>query len=205
MAGLFITFEGIEGCGKSTQVGLLADWFNRQRYNDVVVTREPGGTAIGDNLRNLLLDPDFKEMTAATETLMYAASRAQLVSQVIRPALQSEKVVICDRYIDSTLAYQVWGRGLDFQTVVSINEWATGGLIPDLTFLLRVSAELGLGRAIGREPDRLEQESLHFHRLVEAGYEELAVKYIERFVLIDARDPISEVHKHVVAAIKRLG
>ncbi|MDP1808632.1 MAG: dTMP kinase [Actinomycetota bacterium] len=201
MAGRFITFEGIEGCGKSTQVELARNWFQRQ-HREVVVTREPGGTAIGDKVREILLDPELKEMVPRAEALLYSASRAQLITQVIKPALDAGKTVLCDRYIDSSLAYQVFARGLDFQTVISINEWATDGLMPDLTFLFRISAELGLGRAIGRQADRLEQEGLHFHRMVEAGYEDLAVKYAERFVLIDGRDPVEQIHKQVVEAIR---
>lgn len=201
MAGRFITFEGIEGCGKSTQVELARNWFQRQ-HREVVVTREPGGTAIGDKVREILLDPELKEMVPRAEALLYSASRAQLITQVIKPALDAGKTVLCDRYIDSSLAYQVFARGLDFQTVISINEWATDGLMPDLTFLFRISAELGLGRAIGRQADRLEQEGLRFHRMVEAGYEDLAVKYAERFVLIDGRDPVEQIHKQVVEAIR---
>jgi len=201
VAGLFITFEGIEGCGKSTQVELARNWFQRQ-HRDVVATREPGGTVVGDKVRELLLDPKLKEMTPRAEALLYAASRAQLVTEVVKPALDAGRTVLCDRYIDSSLAYQVYARGLDFQAVISVNEWAAGGLMPDLTFLFRISAELGLGRTVGREADRLEQEGLQFHRLVEAGYEDLAVKYAERFVLIDGRDPVAQIHKQVVEAVR---
>lgn len=203
MAGHFLTFEGIEGCGKTTQVELLRNWFARQ-HREAVVTREPGGTAIGDKVREILLDPNLSEMVPRTEALLYAASRAQLVELVIKPALEAGKTVLCDRYIDSSLAYQVYARGLDFQTIISINEWASGGLMPDLTFLFRISAELGLGRAVGRRPDRLEQESLQFHQRVEAGYEDLAVKYAERFVLIDGRDPVEHIHKQVVEAVRAI-
>lgn len=203
MAGRFITFEGIEGCGKSTQVELARNWFQRQ-HRDVVATREPGGTVVGDKVRELLLDPELKEMAPRAEALLYAASRAQLITQVIKPALDAGKTVLSDRYIDSSLAYQVYARGLNFQAVISVNEWATGGLMPDLTFLFRISAELGLGRTVGRQADRLEQEGLQFHRLVEAGYEDLAVKYAERFVLIDGRDPVEYIHKQVIEAVRTI-
>lgn len=203
MAGRFITFEGIEGCGKSTQVRLAQNWLQRQ-HRSVVAVREPGGTVVGDRVRDILLDPELKEMTPRAEALLYSASRAQLVEQVLKPSLEAGKTVLCDRYIDSSLAYQSFARGLDFQTIVTINEWAAGGLMPDLTFLFRITAELGLGRAVGRAPDRLEQESLDFHRLVEAGYEDLAVKYAERFVLIDGRDPVEEIHKQVVEAVRAI-
>lgn len=203
MAGLFITFEGVEGCGKTTQIGLLENWLLKHRRT-VVKVHEPGGTKVGDRLRRILLDPDLKGMMPSSEALLYAASRAQLVNDVIDPGLKAGQVVLCDRYIDSTLAYQVYARGLDSQTVMSINQWATGGLMPDLTFLLRLPAELSLGRTVGRDLDRLEQEGLHFHQRVEAGYENLAVKYAERFVTIDGRDPVDEVHRHVVAAVQKL-
>ncbi len=203
MAGLFLTFEGVEGAGKTTQIDLLQHWFLKRR-RDCVKTHEPGGTPVSDRLRAVLLDPELAGMFPISEALLYAASRAQLVNDVIRPALKSERVVICDRYIDSTLAYQVYGRGLDYQTVMSVNQWATDGLLPDLTFLLRMPAELGLARTVGRELDRLEQESLQFHKMVEAGFEDLAVKFAERFVLIDGRAPVEEVHRQVVAAIEPL-
>ncbi len=201
MAGIFITFEGIEGCGKSTQVKLLNNWLLRQ-HRQVLTTREPGGTPIGDRLREIILDPELKEMTSVTEALLYSASRAQSVAEVIKPALDEGKIVLCDRYLDSSLAYQVHGRSLNFQTVVSVNEWATGGLMPDLTFLFRISAELGLGRVMERGRDRLELEPLHFHRMVEAGYEDLAVKYDERFSVIDGRDPVDHIHNQVVDTLR---
>ena len=182
---------------------MIHNWFLRQ-HRQVVTTREPGGTAIGDKLREILLDPELKEMTPVTEALLYSASRAQIMSETIKPALESGQTVLCDRFLDSSLAYQSYGRGLDFQTVLSINEWAMDGIMPDLTFLFRISAELGLGRTVERNPDRLEQESLDFHRMVEAGYEELAVKYAERFVLIDGRDPIDRIHQQVIDAVRKL-
>lgn len=182
---------------------MIHNWFLRQ-HRQVVVTREPGGTAIGDKLREILLDPELKEMTPVTEALLYSASRAQLMNETIKPALESGRTVLCDRFIDSSLAYQSYGRGLDFQTVLSTNEWAMDGKMPDLTFLFRISAELGLGRTVERNPDRLEQESLDFHRMVEAGYEDLAVKYAERFVLIDGRDPIDRIHQQVIDAVRKL-
>ncbi len=203
MAGHFITFEGVEGCGKSTQVKMIHNWFLRQ-HRQVVMIREPGDTAIGDKLREILLDPELKEMTPVTEALLYSASRAQLINETIKPALESGHTVLCDRFLDSSLAYQSYGRGLDFQTVLSINEWAMDGIMPDLTFLFRISAELGLGRTVERNRDRLEQESLDFHRMVEAGYEDLAVKYAERFVLIDGRDPIDRIHQQVIDAVRKL-
>ncbi len=203
MAGLFITFEGVEGCGKTTQINLLENWLLKRRRFPLK-THEPGGTPVGDRLRTLLLDPELKGMVPISEALLYIASRAQLVNDVIRPGIEADRVVVSDRYVDSTLAYQVYARGLDFQTVVSVNNWATGGLLPDLTILLRMPAELGLARTVDRELDRLEQESLQFHKMVEAGFEDLAVKFAERFVLIDGRDPVDEVHRRVIAAVEPL-
>jgi dTMP kinase len=203
VAGLFITFEGVEGCGKSTQIDLLEIWLRGQGRSSVKV-HEPGGTDVGDRLRQVLLDPELESMMPTSEALLYLASRAQLVNEVIKPGLEADRVVLCDRYVDSTLAYQVFARGLDLMTVMSINDWVTEGLLPDLTIYLRIPAELSLKRTIGRDLDRLEQEGLDFHRLVEAGYEELAVKFAERFVLIDGLEPIDEVHRHVVAAIQKL-
>ena len=203
MAGLFITFEGVEGCGKTTQINLLENWLLKKRRSPLK-TFDPGGTPVGDRLRTLLLDPELKGMVPISEALIYAASRAQLVHDVIQPGLEAGRVVVSDRYVDSTLAYQVYGRGLDFQTVMSVNHWATGGLLPDLTIFLRMPAELGLARTVDRELDRLEQESLQFHKLVEAGFEDLAVKFAERFLLIDGRDPVDEVHHRVIAAITPL-
>lgn len=203
MAGLFITFEGVEGCGKTTQINLLENWLLKRRRSPLK-THEPGGTPISERLRAVLLDPESKGMVPISEALLYAASRAQHVNDVIRPGLEAGRVVVCDRYVDSSLAYQAYARGLDFQTVMSVNQWATGGLLPDLTILLRVPAETGLGRTVGRELDRLEQESLQFHKMVEAGFEDLAVRFAERFVLIDGRDPVDEVHRRVIAAVDRV-
>ncbi len=203
MAGLFITFEGVEGCGKTTQINLLENWLLKRRRSPLK-TLEPGGTPVGERVRSVLLDPELKGMVPISEALLYAASRAQHVNDVIRPGLEAGRVVVCDRYVDSSLAYQAYARGLDFQTVMSVNQWATGGLLPDLTILLRVPAETGLGRTVGRELDRLEQESLQFHKMVEAGFEDLAVRFAERFVIIDGRDPVDEVHRRVIAAVDRV-
>lgn len=200
---LFISFEGVEGCGKSTQAQLLADWFKQQSL-PVVLLHEPGSTSLGSALRAALLDSGLK-ITPKAEVLLYAASRAQLVAEVIRKALQQGENVICDRYLDSSLAYQVYGRRLDFQEVLSINEWATERLLPDLTFFLRLPVEVGLARVKSRHLplDRLESEADAFHKRVEAGYEELAVKYSERYYTVAAEAPVETIFQQIVKVVKQ--
>jgi dTMP kinase len=200
---LFISFEGVEGCGKSTQAQLLADWFKQQSL-PVVLLHEPGSTPLGTALRTVLLDSELK-ITPKAEALLYAASRAQLVAEVISKALQQGKNVICDRYLDSSLAYQVYGRGLSFQEVLSVNEWATERLLPDLTFFLRLPVEVGLARVKSRRLplDRLESEADAFHKRVEAGYEELAVKYSERYYTVAADAPVETVFQQIVQVVKQ--
>lgn len=199
---LFISFEGVEGCGKTTQARLLANWFEEHSL-PVVLLREPGGTPLGNAIRDLLLSHDFK-INPKAEALLYAAGRAQLTQEVISKALREGSHVISDRYLDSSLAYQVYGRGLNFQEVLSVNEWATNRLLPDLTFLLRLPAEVGLARVKGRPLplDRLESETVIFHQRVEAGYEELAVKYSERYYVIESQASIKSVFKEIVKIVK---
>lgn len=199
MKNLFITFEGGEGSGKTTQIQLLAGHLRREG-RQVLFTREPGGTRIGDPIRELLLDPALTEMDDRTEALLYAASRAQLVSEVIRPALSQGKIVISDRYIDSSLAYQVFARGLDRRLILDINTWATGGLIPELTFLLKMPAQSGLFRVTG-EADRIEREEVAFHEKVESGYERLAAEYPDRFRVIEANNDIELVHARIAEIV----
>lgn len=193
---MFITLEGPEGSGKTTQARLLAEWL-RERGHEVVLVREPGGTPIGDQIRAVLHDPANTAMAPWTEVFLYAASRAQLVSEVIRPALEAGKVVLCDRYADSTLAYQGYGRGLDLETLRGIIALATGGLTPDLTLYLDIAPEEGLARRRtgGEELNRLDQETLEFHRRVRAGYLELASQEPQRWVVVDAREPIEVVQE----------
>ncbi|MBN1954190.1 MAG: dTMP kinase [Anaerolineae bacterium] len=195
---MLITFEGPEGSGKTTQAHLLAEYLQRQG-EQVVLTREPGGTPIGDLVRDILHDPLHKDMQAWTEVMLYSASRAQLVAQVIRPALAAGKQVICDRYYDSTLAYQGYGRGLDLAALVSITQLATGGLAPDLTLCLDIAAERGLQRRLlgGGEWNRMDQEALAFHRRVRAGYLELAGLEPARWIVVDADRSAGEVQEMV--------
>jgi dTMP kinase len=196
----FVVFEGGEGAGKSTQIHSFVEWL-RSRGEDVVVTREPGGTEIGARIRAILLDPDSRTMDARTEALLYAADRAQHVAQVIKPALQAGKIVVSDRFLDSSLAYQGLARGLGLDEVYEISRWAIDGALPDLVLWLRVDPEVGL-RRLNETPDRMEAEEGDFHDRVAAAYLELSERFPERFVVLDATKPPAEVHKDVVAAFE---
>ncbi|HZB01714.1 MAG TPA: dTMP kinase, partial [Actinomycetota bacterium] len=199
--GFFIAFEGVEGSGKGTQIQMAAEHLRREGY-DVLLTREPGGTELGERLRNLLLDPDTGAVDARTEALLFAASRAQTVHSVIRPALAEGKVVICDRYVDSSLAYQGWGRGLGEQDILTLNVWATQGLFPDLVILLHLEPERGLLRST-EAPDRMELEGQDFHAKVADAYLKIAEEHPERFVVIDADRAPAEVADQVREALDR--
>jgi len=195
---VFIAFEGGEGAGKSTQVRRLADAL-AARGLDVRTTREPGGTPAGRRIRELLLDRASDGLSPRAEALLYAADRAEHVAAVIRPALAGGAVVITDRYVDSSLAYQGAGRTLAIADVARLSEWATEGLVPDLTVVLDLDPEVGLARA--GDPDRLEAEPLDFHRRVRQGFLDLAAAAPARYAVIDAsRDP-DEVFADVAAAV----
>lgn len=203
---MFITFEGPEGSGKTSQIVALAAFLSEQGYQ-VLATREPGGTRIGDQVRACLHDVTNTEMTAATEMLLYSASRAQLVAEVIRPKLAAGYIVLCDRFVDSTLAYQGYGRGLDLQALNLISRFATGDLIPDLTILLDISVESGLARRLAndQEMNRLDLEQITFHQRVRAGYHELLALEPERWVAVDADRPFAEVQQELqTILLKRL-
>ncbi len=200
---MFITFEGPDGSGKTTQIRLLAEWL-REQGCEVVLTREPGGTEIGDQIRAVLHDPYNTAMSARAEILLYSASRAQHVAQLIRPSLAADKIVISDRYYDSTLAYQGYGRGLDLKMLRAITAFATGGLAPDLTLYLDVTPEEGLQRRRlgGDEWNRLDAEALEFHQRVRAGYLELVKQETERWAVIDAARSVEEVQIDVKAQVQ---
>lgn len=198
--GYFVVFEGGEGAGKSTQMQAFVRWLEAQG-EDVVVTREPGGTSIGHRIRAVLLDPEVSGMDPRTEALLYAADRAQHVADVIRPALDRGKVVVSDRFVDSSLAYQGIARGLGLEEIYKISEWATSRTIPDLVVYLKIDPKAGLARVPGQK-DRLEREAAEFHERVGDAYATLAKRYRARFVVIDASAPPEEVHRQVVEAYR---
>ena len=203
MSGLFITLEGGDGAGKTTQSRLLASWLEA-RGLEAVQTREPGGTRLGAEIRSLLLHggDDIGDVDPRAEALLYAADRAQHIAKVVRPALERGAVVVQDRYIDSSLAYQGAGRVLDGADVRRISEWATGGLWPALTVLLDVDPETGAERRAerGGTADRLEAEAREFHEAVREGFRALAREDRDRFLVIDASLPVEEIHARIVAA-----
>jgi dTMP kinase len=203
---MFITFEGIDGCGKTTQFRMLAQWL-RDRGKDVVETVEPGGTEIGRQIRKILLDPASAGMQPRTELLLYFASRAQNVEQVIRPALDSGKIVLCDRFTDSTLVYQGCGRGLDTNVVRDLDRIACRGLKPDVTLLIDIDAETSLMRAkrrnerVGLAESRIDEEGAAFHQRVRQGYLALAKAEPDRIVVIDGAAGIGEVGQRIREAL----
>ncbi len=209
MRGFFVTLEGPDGAGKGTQGALLRDHLRRSGL-EVLYTREPGGTAIGERIRQVLLDDAHGEMAPETEMLLFAASRAQFVREVVRPALARGVTVLSERYLDASLAYQGYGRGLDVALVRRVNEVATAGLLPDLTLLLDLDPAEGLGRVRAADRgdaaggDRLERETLAFHQRVRAGFLQLARESPKRFVVIDAQSDVAGVHRQVVGAVERL-
>jgi dTMP kinase len=202
MPGLFVTFEGGEGSGKTTQLKALLTHL-RSLHVDAVQTRDPGGTTIGNQVRELLLNAENVQMSPMTELLLYEASRAQLVQEIIRPSLAAGRIVLCDRFTDSTVAYQGHGRGLDLDLIERLNTVAADGLRPDLTFLLDLDPEMGLARASERlaQPrqrhDRLEGEVLEFHQRVRTGYRTLAAREPERVVVLDATLGILDIEARI--------
>ncbi len=200
----FITFEGGEGSGKSTVMKDVATRLEKEGYK-LVLTREPGGTPIAEEIRNVILDKANTKMDPRTEALLYAASRRQHLVEKIWPALERGEIVLCDRYLDSSLAYQGGARGLGVDEVLSINMFATEGEYPDLTLLFDLEPEEGLKRIEknkGREVNRLDLEKLEFHKKVRDNFHALAKKYSTRYIIIDASKPLSEVEDEVYKIIK---
>ena len=200
----FITFEGGEGCGKSTVLKAIKERLESEGVS-VVLTREPGGTPIAEQIRNVILDKGNTAMDGRTEALLYAASRRQHLVEKIWPALQEGKTVLCDRYLDSSLAYQGGARGLGIDEVLSINLFATEGTYPDLTLLFDLEPEQGLARIAAnqnREVNRLDLEKLDFHHQVRNNFLALAKRYPERYVIIDASQPLADVIEDAYKAIK---
>ncbi len=206
--GFFISFEGPEGGGKSTQIDRLASTLAERGYN-VWTTREPGGTRVGEMVRSILLGPNVSQLSPWAEALLFTAARAQLVEEVIRPRLERGEVVMTDRYADSTLAYQGFGRGLDLDRLRQLQRDATGGLEPGLTLLLNLPIETGLARIPPRAQDRLDRETTSFHRRVHEGYRMLAAADPERWRDVDASgDPArvaDSILAHVTEALQRAG
>ena len=193
MTGTFITVEGPDGAGKTTQLQLLADRLTAEGY-EIVMTREPGGTRIGNEIRSLILNPDFQELDEMTEILLYAASRAQHVNELIRPALAAGKIVLCDRFIDASIAYQGYGLGYAIEQVRSINQQATNHLTPDRTYLFDLTVSESKQRMMDRGAlDRIEQRDDAFRQRVYDGFMTLAVQEPERIQLVDANQSIESL------------
>ena len=200
--GLFLTIEGPEGSGKSTQIGFITEFLQSRGY-ETVLTREPGGTQIGEKIRDIILDKENREMDSMTETMLYAASRAQHVAQIIKPALEAGKAVICDRFVDSSIAYQGYGRKLG-DSVTYINEYAIMGCVPDITFLMKIPPDRSMDRITSGSRDRLELEKMEFHRRVYEGYMELEKLYPARITGIDAGRSIEEIKEEIHKHLERL-
>ncbi|MBW4689128.1 MAG: dTMP kinase [Komarekiella atlantica HA4396-MV6] len=197
MGGKLIVFEGVEGCGKTSQMQLCGQWLESLGIS-VILTREPGGTKLGSHLRSLLLESE-NTVAEVTELLLYAADRAQHVEQELKPSLAAGKYILCDRYTDSTIAYQGYGRGLNFKLIHQLNDIATAGLESDLTIWLDIDVELGLSRKRKDEAklDRIEQETIAFHRRVQQGYAELAASNPSRIVRVDGSLSKETVHQMI--------
>lgn len=197
--GLFITFEGADGCGKTTQMKLLAEYLQKNGH-EVVITREPGGKGLGEKVREILLNYDG-EVSDRCESFLFLADRAQNIDIIVNPAVDAGKIVLCDRHIDSTVAYQGYGRGLDIERINMLNNLATNGRKPDLTFIFDIDVETSMQR-VGKEKDRMESAGKEFHNRVRFGYLELAKQEPNRIKVIDATKSIEEIHACVIDIIK---
>ena len=195
MQGLFITFEGPDGCGKTTQMKLLAEYF-KKKGKEVVLTREPGGKGLGEKVREILLNYDG-EVSDRCESFLFLADRAQNIDIIVNPAVKEGKIVLCVRHIDSTVAYQGYGRGLNIDRINMLNNLATNGKKPDLTLVFDVDVETSMKR-VGKEKDRMESAGIDFHNRVRKGYLELAKQEPKRIKVLDATKSIEEIHKDVI-------
>lgn len=203
MEGIFITMEGPDGSGKTTQIEMLKTYLESKGY-DIVITREPGGTVISEAIRAIILNKDYQEMSHMTELLLYASARAQLVNQVIKPALAEGKAVICDRFVESSAVYQGIGRGLGVSTVYEVNNYALGDVKPKLTIFMDLDADEGIRRKENQtELDRMEMEDLSFHKRVVEGYRQLAQLYPDRIFPVDATLPIEKIHSIIVEEVEK--
>ena len=204
MKGIFISMEGPDGSGKSTQIELLKNYLS-ENGKECIITREPGGTRISEAVREIILNKEYKEMDYMTELLLYASARAQLVSEVILPALEEGKCVISDRFVDSSAVYQGIARGLGVETVYEINKYATRGRFPDKTFLLDLPAEVGIARKKNQaELDRLESEKIDFHIKVAEGYRQMVERDSDRIIRLDATESVEVIHSKIKMEIDKL-
>ncbi|MBS1513446.1 MAG: dTMP kinase [Bacteroidetes bacterium] len=201
---MFITFEGIDLCGKSTQARMLVEYL-QSRKKKVIYVREPGGTKISEKIRHLLLDKDHVEMEYVTEFLLFSASRYQLTNEIIIPRLKKKFVVICDRYFDSSTAYQGFGGKIDVKDIKSVNKFATSGLKPDITFLLNITPQESFRRKkiMNKAGDRIEEKTLSYYKKVVDGYMRIASSEKKRFKVIDGTKNVNDIHQYIVSVINR--
>lgn len=192
--GLFITFEGIDGCGKTTQLNLLADFLKEKGF-DVIVTREPGSKGLGEKIREILLNYDG-EVSPNCESFLFLADRAQHIDIIVKPSIEAGKIVLCDRHTDSTIAYQGYGRGINLEKIKMLNNIATSGVMPDLTFVFDIDIETAQSR-VGKNKDRLESAGAEFHNKVRKGYLEIAKREPERVKVINSNDSIENIFKQI--------
>ena len=192
--GLFITFEGADGCGKTTQLNLLAQYLKEQGQ-EVVITREPGGKGLGERVREILLNYDG-DVSPNCEAFLFLADRAQNIDLLVKPAMDASKVVLCDRHTDSTIAYQGYGRGVDLERAKMLNKIATSGLVPDLTYVFDIDVETSMSR-VGKNKDRMESAGVEFHEKVRNGYLEIAKEEPQRVIVINSKDSIENIFEHV--------
>jgi len=203
--GLFITLEGPEGAGKTTIIDMLLNYYQEQEKK-IIKTREPGGIPISEKIRSIILDPKHTEMDARTEALLYAAARRQHLVEKVIPALQSGAIILCDRFIDSSLAYQGFARGIDMEEIWQINQFAIGDVMPELTIYFDLDPRVGLARinnTSGREINRLDLEKIEFHELVQQGYYRVIEKFPERIVKVDASKSLEQVFHDTIDIINR--
>lgn len=192
--GLFITFEGADGCGKTTQLNLLAEYLKEKGF-DVVITREPGSKGLGERIREILLNYEG-DVSSNCEAFLFLADRAQHIDMLVKPAIDAGKIVLCDRHTDSTVAYQGYGRGVDLERIKLLNSLATGGVVPDLTFVFDIDVETSMSR-VGQNKDRMESAGIDFHEKVRKGYLEIAKSEPERVKVINSKDSIENIFEQV--------
>ena len=202
---MFITFEGIDLSGKSTQIKLLENYF-KKRGKKVITVREPGGTLISEKIRDIILDREHLKMNFLTEFLLFSSSRSQLVNEVILPHLKNKYIVLCDRFFDSSTAYQGYGGGIDLKVINMINKIATGGLLPDKTFLINISIDESIKRKkiMGKSSDRIEQKKISYYKKVINGYLKISQKNRKRFKVIDGKKPVEDIHREIIQSLSSL-